>query len=104
MFHLFTKFCNLTKVQCYRQSVSNQRWMLSLEGEVVCEGAQHNFITGLAALFACYIFNLQYQEEAACLSLFRDAFLTSILNVDQKQRKVTSKTTGQDVAKKETPL
>ncbi|XP_067284857.1 uncharacterized protein [Pseudorasbora parva] len=49
------------------QSLSNQRWMLSLEGEVVCEGAQPNFITGLAALFASfYNFNLQYQEEAAC--------------------------------------
>ncbi|XP_067217734.1 uncharacterized protein [Chanodichthys erythropterus] len=49
------------------QSLSNQRWMLSLEGQVVCEGAQPSFITGLAALFASfYNFNLQYQEEAAC--------------------------------------
>ncbi|XP_052441703.1 uncharacterized protein LOC127983555 [Carassius gibelio] len=48
-------------------ALSNQRWMLSLEGQVVCEGAQPNFITGLAALFASfYNFNLQYQEEAAC--------------------------------------
>lgn len=49
------------------QSLSNQRWMLSLEGQVVCEGAHPTFITGLAALFASfYNFNLQYQEEAAC--------------------------------------
>ncbi len=49
------------------QSLSNQRWMLSMEGQVVCEGAQPNFVSGLAALFASfYNFNLQYQEEAAC--------------------------------------
>lgn len=55
--------------------------MLSLEGQVVCEGAQPNFITGLAALFASfYNFSLQYQE-------WPDAFLTSIQNVDQKQSK-----------------
>ncbi|XP_026115524.1 uncharacterized protein LOC113094085 isoform X2 [Carassius auratus] len=48
------------------QSLSNQLWMLSLEGQIVCEGAQPNFITGLAALFASYNFNLQYQEEASC--------------------------------------
>ncbi len=38
-----------------------------MEGQVVCEGAQPNFVSGLAALFALfYNFNLQYQEEAAC--------------------------------------
>ncbi|TRY83118.1 hypothetical protein DNTS_020639, partial [Danionella cerebrum] len=60
------------------QSLSNRRWMLSMEGHVVCEGAQPNFVSGLAALFSTfYNFNLQYQEEAACtleLELFRDAF------------------------------
>uniref|UniRef100_A0A3B3RC51 Uncharacterized protein n=1 Tax=Paramormyrops kingsleyae TaxID=1676925 RepID=A0A3B3RC51_9TELE len=49
------------------QSLSNQRWMLSVEGQVVCEGEQPNIVSGLAALFASfYNFNLQYQEEAAC--------------------------------------
>ncbi|ROL50093.1 hypothetical protein DPX16_1106, partial [Anabarilius grahami] len=44
-----------------------QRWMLSLEGQIVCEGIQSTFVTGLASFFSCfYIFNLQYQEEAAC--------------------------------------
>ncbi|XDV15069.1 hypothetical protein PO909_015212 [Leuciscus waleckii] len=48
------------------QSLSNQCWILSLEGQGVCEGSQPNFITGLAALFASsYEFSLQYQEEAA---------------------------------------
>ncbi len=38
-----------------------------MEGQVECEGAQPNFVSGLAALFASfYNFNLQYQEEAAC--------------------------------------
>ncbi|TRZ03623.1 hypothetical protein DNTS_035755, partial [Danionella cerebrum] len=60
------------------QSLSNRRWMLSMESHVVCEGAQPNFVSGLAALFSTfYNFNLQYQEVAACtieLELFRDAF------------------------------
>ncbi|KAG1949924.1 hypothetical protein F2P79_011613 [Pimephales promelas] len=44
-----------------------QRWMLSLEGQIICEGIQSTFVTGLASLFSCfYNFNLQYQEEAAC--------------------------------------
>ncbi|TRY58688.1 hypothetical protein DNTS_026465, partial [Danionella cerebrum] len=57
------------------QSLSNWRWMLSMESHVVCEGAQPNFVSGLAALFSTfYNFNLQYQEVAACtleLELFR---------------------------------
>lgn len=44
-----------------------QRWMVSLEGHVICEGIQPTFLTGLAALFSTfYIFNLEYQEEASC--------------------------------------
>ncbi|XP_028432949.1 uncharacterized protein LOC114555050 [Perca flavescens] len=44
-----------------------QRWMLSIEGQIVCKGIQSTFVTGLASFFSCfYIFNLQYQEEAAC--------------------------------------
>ncbi|KAJ8013305.1 hypothetical protein DPEC_G00051890 [Dallia pectoralis] len=41
-------------------------WMVSMEGRIICEGVQPTFITGLAAVFATfYIFNLQYQDEAA---------------------------------------
>ena len=41
--------------------------MISLEGHVLFEGIQPIFVTALAALFSLYyIFNLQYQEEAAC--------------------------------------
>ncbi|KAK0143434.1 hypothetical protein N1851_018409 [Merluccius polli] len=41
-------------------------WMISIESRVICEGIQPTFITGLAAVFATYyVFNLQYQEEAA---------------------------------------
>lgn len=44
-----------------------QGWMISLEGQVICEGILPAFLTGLAALFASYyVFNLQYQEEASC--------------------------------------
>ncbi|XP_026129962.1 uncharacterized protein LOC113110151 isoform X2 [Carassius auratus] len=86
------------------QSLSNQRWMLSLEGQVVCEGAQPNFITGLAALFASfYNFNLQYQEEAACTLEFVQRRFVDI-NPERgskaKKGKVTSKKTGQVVQKK----
>ncbi|KAF3841070.1 hypothetical protein F7725_006932 [Dissostichus mawsoni] len=41
--------------------------MITLEGRVISEGIKPTFLTGLAAVFAIYyIFNLQYQEEAAC--------------------------------------
>ncbi|KAL1254081.1 hypothetical protein QQF64_016310, partial [Cirrhinus molitorella] len=41
-------------------------WMISIENNIICEGIMENFITGLAAVFAVYyVFNLQYQEEAA---------------------------------------
>ncbi|XP_042609737.1 uncharacterized protein LOC109084889 [Cyprinus carpio] len=77
------------------QSLSNQRWMLSLEGQVVCEGAQPNFITGLAALFASfYNFNLQYQEEAACTLEFVQRRFVDInpeCGSKAKKGKVTSK-------------
>ncbi len=43
------------------------RWMISLEGRVICECVQSSFLTALATLFAVYyVFNLQYQEEASC--------------------------------------
>ncbi|XP_054589280.2 uncharacterized protein [Nothobranchius furzeri] len=41
-------------------------WMVSAEGRVIFEGVLPTFSTGLAAVFATfYIFNLQYQDEAA---------------------------------------
>lgn len=41
--------------------------MISLEGHIICEGIQPTFLSGLAAVFSTYyIFNLQYQEDAAC--------------------------------------
>ncbi|MEQ2300153.1 hypothetical protein AMECASPLE_022390, partial [Ameca splendens] len=38
-------------------------WRIALEGRVISEGIAPTFATGLAAV---YIFNLQYQDEAAC--------------------------------------
>uniref|UniRef100_A0A1A8AV55 Uncharacterized protein n=1 Tax=Nothobranchius furzeri TaxID=105023 RepID=A0A1A8AV55_NOTFU len=41
-------------------------WMVSAEGHVIFEGVLPTFSTGLAAVFVTfYIFNLQYQDEAA---------------------------------------
>lgn len=41
-------------------------WMLSIEGQVVM-GPHHNFVCGLAALFAGYYnFNMRYAEDASC--------------------------------------
>ncbi|KAI4878078.1 hypothetical protein NFI96_007466 [Prochilodus magdalenae] len=49
------------------ERLGGQKWMVGIEGQVICEGVQPTFSSGLAALFACYyIFNLQYQEGAAC--------------------------------------
>ncbi|GAA6087970.1 uncharacterized protein LOC109088557 [Tachysurus ichikawai] len=42
-------------------------WMITFEGRVISEGITPTFATGFAAMFAIYyIFNLQYQDEAAC--------------------------------------
>ncbi|CAM4425277.1 unnamed protein product [Leuciscus chuanchicus] len=42
-------------------------WMLSIEGKVVLSDNSDNFIPGFAVLFASYyIFNIEYQESAAC--------------------------------------
>ncbi|XP_036416694.1 uncharacterized protein LOC118800543 [Colossoma macropomum] len=43
-----------------------ERWMLSVEGEIVLGSNSNTFVEGLAALFATYYtFNLEYQEGAA---------------------------------------
>ncbi|MEQ2273638.1 hypothetical protein XENORESO_006842, partial [Xenotaenia resolanae] len=42
-------------------------WRIALEGRVISEDITPTFATGLAVVFAIYyIFNLQYQDEAAC--------------------------------------
>ena len=42
------------------------RWMISIEGHVVCEGVQPTFESGVAALFSVfYNFNLKYQDGAS---------------------------------------
>ena len=48
------------------ENLSGGRWMVTMDGRVICEGLQPTFITGLAAVFACYYnFNYEY-EDAAC--------------------------------------
>ncbi|KAL7386770.1 hypothetical protein ABVT39_013326 [Epinephelus coioides] len=79
-----------------------RHWMLSIEGQVVCEGT--TFVSGLAVLFASYYnFNLQYQDEAACtLEFIQRRFID--INPERgtraKQGKVVSKKTGREVQKK----
>ncbi|CAB1446678.1 unnamed protein product, partial [Pleuronectes platessa] len=80
-----------------------RRWMISLEGHVICEGIQQAFVTGLAALFSVYyIVNLHYQEEAACtlefiqrLLCFSGDLLESIQKEEQRPVEARSSPRGQ---------
>ncbi|XP_069395202.1 uncharacterized protein [Paralichthys olivaceus] len=83
-------------------------WMISIESQVICEGIQKTFITGLAAVFATYyVFNMQYQEEAARTLEFVQRRLIGI-NPERgrktSQGKVVSKKTGKLVHKKATTV
>uniref|UniRef100_A0A673AGA4 Si:ch211-111e20.1 n=1 Tax=Sphaeramia orbicularis TaxID=375764 RepID=A0A673AGA4_9TELE len=83
-------------------------WRISTESRVVCEGLQPTFITGLAAVFATYyVFNLQYQEEAArTLEFVQRRFLgiKPERGTKASQGKVVSKKTGKLVQKKAAPV
>ncbi|XP_041839467.1 uncharacterized protein LOC121638641 [Melanotaenia boesemani] len=85
---------------------SDQRWMVSIEGQVVCEGA--SFVMGLAVVFTCfYNFNLQYQDEAACILEFIQRSCVGInpeRGTKARHGKVTSKKSGKMVQKKVTSL
>ncbi|KAK0142442.1 hypothetical protein N1851_019824 [Merluccius polli] len=51
-------------ILCGTERVTTRRWMISLEGHVLCEGIQPTFMTGLAALFSLYyIFNLEFIQR-----------------------------------------
>ncbi|XP_058614377.1 uncharacterized protein LOC131528925 [Onychostoma macrolepis] len=86
-------------------TLTSGHWMLTIEGEVVCEGIQPSFMSGLATLFASYyIFNLEYQEEAACTLEFIQRRFVGInpeRGTKKSNGKVPSKTTGQMVQKKQ---
>ncbi|XP_063076098.1 uncharacterized protein LOC134466134 [Engraulis encrasicolus] len=58
----------------------HQRWMISMEGCVLCEGGRlGTFTTGLGTLFTTYYtFNLQYQDEAASTLEFVQRCLVGI--------------------------
>ncbi|XP_072769410.1 uncharacterized protein [Nerophis lumbriciformis] len=78
--------------------VTIQRWMISMEGDVICEGVQPSFISGLAALLATYyVFNLEYQEEGArTLEFVQRRFIgvNPERGTKASQGKVVSKKTG----------
>ncbi|KAJ8369331.1 hypothetical protein SKAU_G00093590 [Synaphobranchus kaupii] len=86
--------------------MTTQKWMLSIEGQVVCEAQSSTatFVSGIAAVFASfYNFNLQYQEEAECtLKFIQRSFLG--INPERgskaRHRKVISKKSGRMVQKK----
>uniref|UniRef100_A0A087YA28 Zinc finger protein 568-like n=1 Tax=Poecilia formosa TaxID=48698 RepID=A0A087YA28_POEFO len=79
-------------------------WMVSIEGHVVFEGVQPTFLTGLAAVFATfYIFNLQYQDEAAkTLEFIQRRFIG--INPERGTKtgngRMVSKKTGKIIQKK----
>ncbi|KAM4548342.1 uncharacterized protein PAE49_016642 [Odontesthes bonariensis] len=79
-------------------------WRISLAGRVISEGVAPTFAAGLAAVFAIYyIFNLQYQDEAACtLEFIQRRFIG--INPERgskaKRGKVVSKKKGVIVQKK----
>ncbi|XDV22738.1 hypothetical protein PO909_027581 [Leuciscus waleckii] len=81
-----------------------KRWMISLEGRIICEGVQPTFLSGLAALFSLYyIFNLQYQEEAASTLEFLQRRFVGInpeKGTKAARGKVMSKKSGKTVQKK----
>ncbi|XP_026059551.1 uncharacterized protein LOC113044133 [Carassius auratus] len=81
-----------------------KQWMISLEGRIICEGVQPTFISGLAALFSSYyIFNLQYQEEAASTLEFLQRRFVGInpeKGTKAARGKVMSKKSGKTVQKK----
>ncbi|KAL4008055.1 hypothetical protein ACER0C_001907 [Sarotherodon galilaeus] len=84
------------------------RWMISLEGHIICEGIQPTFLSGLAAVFSIYyIFNLQYQDDAACTLEFIQRRLIGI-NPDRgtkgPQGKFLSKETGMFTQEKTSPV
>ncbi|KAI9537330.1 hypothetical protein NQZ68_026460 [Dissostichus eleginoides] len=86
------------------QVTTGRRWMITLEGRVIFEGITPTFLTGLTAVFAIYyVFNLQYQEEAACtLEFIQRRFIG--INPERGTKairgKVVSKKTGMIVQKK----
>uniref|UniRef100_A0A3P8QHF1 Uncharacterized protein n=2 Tax=Astatotilapia calliptera TaxID=8154 RepID=A0A3P8QHF1_ASTCA len=87
---------------------SIRRWMISLEGHIICEGIQPTFLSGLAAVFSTYyIFNLQYQDDAACTLEFIQRRLIGI-NPDTgtkvPQGKFPSKETGKFTQEKTSPV
>ncbi|XP_042070348.1 uncharacterized protein LOC121812380 [Haplochromis burtoni] len=87
---------------------SIRRWMISLEGHIICEGIQPTFLSGLAAVFSTYyIFNLQYQDDAACTLEFIQRRLIGI-NPDRgtkvPQGKFPSKETGKFTQEKTSPV
>ncbi|XP_061914713.1 uncharacterized protein LOC133657419 [Entelurus aequoreus] len=84
--------------------VTIKRWMISMEGDVICEGVQPSFISGLAALLATYyVFNLEYHEEGArTLEFVQRRFIgvNPERGTKASQGKVVSKKTGKLVQKK----
>ncbi|XP_030609514.1 uncharacterized protein LOC115797156 isoform X2 [Archocentrus centrarchus] len=87
---------------------SIHRWMISLEGSVICEGIQPTFLSGLAAVFSTYyIFNLQYQANAACTLEFIQRRFMGIIparGTKAPQGKFLSEQTGKFDKKSTTPI
>ncbi|GAA6082054.1 uncharacterized protein LOC113045763 [Tachysurus ichikawai] len=78
-------------------------WMINIENNIICEAIHQSFIRGLAAVFTTYyVFNLQYQEEAARTLEFVQRCLIGV-NPERgtkASRVKVSKKTGKLVQKK----
>ncbi|KAM4536222.1 uncharacterized protein PAE49_020872 [Odontesthes bonariensis] len=85
-----------------------RRWMVSLEGSVICEGSQPSFLSGLAAVFSTYYtFNLQYEGEAArTLEFIQRRFVGINPETDTRAGggRLVSRLSGKGSLRKTTPV
>ncbi|XP_077071616.1 uncharacterized protein LOC143723309 [Siphateles boraxobius] len=78
------------------------RWMLSIEGKVLLTlDNSDNFILAFAVLFASYyIFNIEYQESAACTLELAQRFLVRINPEDGNAIQSVKCTARQGISKR----
>ncbi|XP_048027565.1 uncharacterized protein LOC125269950 [Megalobrama amblycephala] len=78
------------------------KWMISFEGQIICEGITPSFLSGLAAVFSTfYNFNVEYQAEAAStLEFIQRRFIGINPEKGTKGGQVLSKRTGKVAHKK----
>ncbi|XP_072232025.1 uncharacterized protein [Leuresthes tenuis] len=85
-----------------------RRWMISLEGSVICEGTRPTFLSGLAAVFSTYYtFNLQYEGAAVrTLEFIQRRFVGINPETDAEagRRRLASRLSGKGSLRKTPPI